>query len=74
MKIGIIGCGFVADYYLSTLRLHPELQVVGLVDRQADRALLLSQRHGAPACPDVETLLANPDVELILNLTNPRDH
>jgi predicted dehydrogenase len=74
VKIGIIGCGFVADYYLSTLRLHPELQVVGLVDRQADRALLLSQRHGAPACPDVETLLANPDVELILNLTNPRDH
>ena len=74
MKIGIIGCGFVADYYLSTLRLHPELEVAGLVDRQAERAELLAQRHQVPACPDAESLLARSDVELILNLTNPRDH
>ena len=52
MKIGIIGCGFVADYYLSTLRLHPELEVAGLVDRQAERAELLAQRHQVPVCPD----------------------
>ena len=74
MKIGIVGCGFVADYYLATLALHPELQVAGLVDRISQRAALLSQRYKAPCCTDLAALLATPDIELILNLTNPREH
>ena len=42
MKIGIVGCGYVADFYLTTLGLHPELEVAGLVDQRPERALLRS--------------------------------
>jgi predicted dehydrogenase len=74
MKIGIVGCGYVADFYLGTLASHPELEVAGLVDRLPERVALLSGRYGAPGYPDLKSLLDNPEVELILNLTNPRDH
>ena len=38
MRIAIVGCGFVADYYLKTLPNHPELKLVGVMDRVSDRA------------------------------------
>ena len=46
MKIGIVGAGFVCDYYLSTLPMHPELKVLGITDRIAER----SERVGRHCC------------------------
>lgn len=74
MNVGIVGCGFVADYYLGTLPLHPHLRVVGVHDRQPDRARLLAARHGVPVVGSLDSMLRDPGVDLVLNLTNPRDH
>jgi predicted dehydrogenase len=74
MKIGIVGAGFVCDYYLSTLPMHPELQVVGITDQLPERSDKVGRHYGVPRFPSVESLLRNADVELVLNLTNPRDH
>jgi len=49
MKIAIVGCGFVADYYLSTLSFHPQLELVGVTDKLPDRAQKFSQFHSVPA-------------------------
>jgi predicted dehydrogenase len=38
MRIGIIGCGYVADFYLMTLPNYPELTVAGVTDRDQERA------------------------------------
>ena len=72
--LAIVGCGFVADYYLATLPMHPELHVTGLVDRLPDRAALLSRVYGFPVYRNLEELLADPKVQIVLNLTNPREH
>src|SRR5215469_3595668 len=74
MNVAIVGCGFVADYYLSTLRLHPELLVLGAMDRTSERAEILSRKYRVPQYGTLTDLLADSQVELVLNLTNPRDH
>ena len=74
MRIAIVGCGFVADYYLKTLPNYPELEVAGVTDRVQSRTDHCSAYHKVPAYDSVQALLADPSVELVLNLTNPRSH
>ena len=51
MNLAIVGCGFVADYYLATAKLHPELVIVGIYDRIAERAASLGAAYGCPSMP-----------------------
>lgn len=74
MKIAIIGCGFVADYYLRCLELHPELELVGVADKVQQQCERVSAFYNVATFETVNELLADNDVELVLNLTNPRDH
>ena len=66
--VAIIGCGFVADFYSGTLPLHPELQLIGVFDKQAERAAKLAARHNVQAYSSLENCLADRRVELIINL------
>jgi len=74
MNIALVGCGFVADYYLMTLPLHPELKVMGVMDRVAARANHLARSYGVSQYDSLDGLLNDSRVELVLNLTNPRSH
>jgi predicted dehydrogenase len=74
MNLAIVGCGFVADYYLNTLPLHPELKLLGAMDRDAERAETLCKSHGIARYSTLGELLEDSRVELVLNLTNPRNH
>ena len=73
--VAILGCGFAADFYVATLPNHPQLRLAGIHDRDAARARRFA------GCWDIERtygsldeLLADPAVELVLNLTNPASH
>lgn len=74
MNIAIVGCGYVADYYLATLRLHKEMTVLGITDRLPARSALLSTTWNVPAARSLNDLLDDQRVEMVLNLTNPREH
>jgi predicted dehydrogenase len=74
MRIGIIGCGYVADLYVGTLRQHPGLELVGVTDQIIERAARLGQSCGVKAYSNTAEMLADKSVELVLNLTNPRSH
>ena len=74
MNIAIVGCGYVADYYIATLRFHPELKLLGVMDRDAERAALFSRLQKVPAYPTLDAVLGDPKVEMVLNLTNPGAH
>lgn len=75
MRIAIVGCGFVADYYLNTLRHHPQLVLAGVFDRDAER-LQRFTRYWKPlhSYASLDQLLDDPSVELVVNLTNPDSH
>ena len=72
--IALIGCGFVADLYLETLRKHAQLDLRGVFDRDPGRSFAFARRHAVEVYPDLASLLADPRVELVLNLTNPHAH
>ena len=75
MRIAIVGCGFVADYYLKTLPRHPQLELIGVMDRISDRATKFAAFHSIPQVyPTLEALLADDRVEIVVNLTNPSSH
>lgn len=74
MRIAIVGCGYVADYYLATLPNHRGVTLAGVCDRDPERAVRLAERHGVPRYPSLEAILADASVGLVVNLTNPRSH
>ncbi|WP_102959653.1 Gfo/Idh/MocA family protein [Mangrovicella endophytica] len=74
MKIAIVGCGFVADYYMLTLANHPELELVGAYDRDPVAAARFGRHFGVAMADSLDALLALPGFELVLNLTNPGSH
>jgi len=38
-RIAVVGCGYVADLYMESLRRYPELEVLGVFDRDESRAM-----------------------------------
>jgi predicted dehydrogenase len=74
MKIGIVGCGYVADFYMTTLANHPELELAGAFDRDRSRLEIFTRHYKARGFDSLAALLADPEIELVLNLTNPGSH
>jgi len=74
LNIALIGCGFVADYYVSTLAAYPELKILGVVDIDPARAERFAGFHGLPKVDSLDALLSDGRVEMVLNLTNPGSH
>jgi predicted dehydrogenase len=74
MRIAIVGCGFVADYYISTLQDYPQLAIAGVMDRNPDRAAHFAKHHNLYCFPSLAALLEDASIGLVLNLTNPRSH
>lgn len=75
MRVAIIGCGFVADFYLQSLPLYPVLELAGIHDRDAARAASFAAYHGIRRIyGSLDELLSDASVELVLNLSNPDSH
>lgn len=74
MRIALVGCGYVADYYMGTLPNHPQLQVLGVMDRDEERAQRFAAYYAVPRYASLNELLHDDQVELVLNLTNPGSH
>lgn len=74
MKIAMVGAGFVADYYMATLPNHPELTLAGVFDRDQVRLERFAAFHKVAPYPSLDAVLSDPDVGLVLNLTDPHSH
>ncbi len=74
IRFGIIGCGFVADYYMATLANYPNVRVVRAYDRCAAHAERYTAHWGVPSVADEAAFYDDLDVDAVLNLTNPSSH
>jgi predicted dehydrogenase len=74
MRIGFVGCGYTADMYIQSLKKYSHLELVAVTDRNQKRALEFGAYYSVKTCPTVAALLADPTIEMIVNLTNPRSH
>jgi predicted dehydrogenase len=74
VKVGIIGCGVISGIYLENLPAFDLVEVVACADLVLDRAQARAAEFGVPrACVPAE-LLADPAVDLVVNLTIPKAH
>lgn len=74
MNIVFVGCGFVSEFYAKTLGNYPDLSLIGVYDRNAHHLEAFCRRWKCRAYTSLDETLADPSVEMILNLTNPRSH
>ena len=74
MNIAFVGCGFVFDIYMRTIRAHPELNVCGVYDIRPERTARVQAYYGFHAYKDYDELLSDDTVEIVINLTNIGSH
>ncbi len=73
-RIALVGCGFVADYYIGTMPAHPELEIAGVMDCEAERSAHFGAYYKLPTYSSLDDVLKDPSVSIVANLTNPRNH
>ncbi|MFI8633836.1 Gfo/Idh/MocA family protein [Microbacterium sp. NPDC077663] len=72
--VGIVGAGVISQTYLENLTSFPDVKVVAIGDIIPERAKAKAEEHGVPSWGTLEDVLANPEVELVVNLTIPESH
>ncbi|MEZ0299250.1 MAG: Gfo/Idh/MocA family protein, partial [Candidatus Methylacidiphilales bacterium] len=73
-NIGIIGCGNISNAYFDNCRLYPNITVAACADLDRERAEQSAAKHGIARALSVDEMLADPEVEIIINLTIPQAH
>lgn len=73
-NIGVIGCGQISSIYLQAPDTFDILNIVACSDIDMKRAQAQAERFNVPRVYSAEELLADPDIDIVLNLTIPRVH
>ena len=74
MRFAMVGCGYVAEFYARTLPNHPNLELAGVFDNDAERSRNFAKRYGVHCYSSLKEMLGDATVQLVANLTNPRSH
>jgi predicted dehydrogenase len=72
--VGVIGAGVISDQYLGNLTVFPDVEVRFIADIDLPRAASQAEKWGVAASGSVEELLADDDIEIVVNLTIPAAH
>ena len=72
--VGIIGCGNISTAYVNGCRAFAHLRLVAVADARPEAAQAKAAEHGLACAGSVEELLANPDIDVVVNLTVPDAH
>lgn len=74
VKVGVIGCGAISGIYLKNAPRFGNLEVVACADLEMQRAKERAAEYGVPKVCTPDELLADPEIEIVLNLTTPQAH
>lgn len=74
-KLGIIGCGNIADVYVKNIQTFFEnLEIKSCAAKHPESARRLAETYHIPHAVTVEDILADEEIEVVLNLTIPDVH
>ncbi len=75
LRIGIVGCGNIAEKaYVPACRKFPILDLAAVADLDMERARALAASANVPKACSVDELLADPSIDIVVNLTVPKAH
>ena len=72
--LGIIGCGNISSAYVNGCRMFDFLRVAAVADIAPAAAQAKAAEHDLACAGSVEALLADPDIDIVINLTIPAAH
>lgn len=74
MKVGVIGCGNIADIYFHNAKIFfNNFEIIACADLNPKASKKYSEKYGITNL-SVEELLSNEDIQLVINLTIPNAH
>jgi predicted dehydrogenase len=74
VRIAVVGCGVISDTYLANAARWSILDVVAVADLDPTRSAAQAAKYGIPRAISVDEVLADEDIEAVLNLTIPAAH
>jgi predicted dehydrogenase len=73
VRVGVVGCGIVAKVYVEGSTAFDSFDVVACADLDVESAEAFAELHRLKAST-VDELIADPSIEVVLNLTPPAAH
>ena len=74
VNVGVIGCGNISDAYFGTFPRYPITKMAAVADMIPERAQAKAEKYGIAKAYSVAEMLADPEIEIVLNLTIPNAH
>jgi predicted dehydrogenase len=74
LHVAIAGCGNIAGPYAETMQAYPQVKLLGATDVVLQRAQALTSKYGGRVYATLDELLADPEVDLVVNLTIHHAH
>ena len=74
LRVAIAGCGNIAGPYAKTMQAYPQVKFVGATDVLPERAQALTDTYGGRPYGTLDEMLADPEVDLVVNLTIHHAH
>ncbi len=75
VKVGIVGCGNISSIYLQNLNQRfKTVEVNAVADLVPERAKAQADQYHVPRVLETQALIADPDIDIVLNLTIPKAH
>src|SRR5579859_6783860 len=74
VKVGIIGCGNISPIYFKSQDKFKILEIVACADMDLERAKARAKEFNIPHAYGVKELLADPEIQIVVNLTFPKAH
>ncbi len=75
MKIGIVGCGLNSDYHINFAKDYPNAEIVGIVDKDEDKARECAQKYNIKGTfSSIRELVDKERPDVIHIVTPPQTH
>jgi len=76
VKIGFVGVGAISGIYLENItNMFEEIEIIGVCDLIRERAEAAVEKYNIPKLyNDMYELFADPEVDIVLNITRPYEH
>ncbi len=73
-RVGLIGTGRISDIYLKNIRDFAGVEITACGSLNMDESRAKAAEHGVPRVMTPEEIIADPDIDAVLNLTIPAAH
>ena len=74
LNVGLMGAGNISNAYIKGVSMFDVLNLVAIADLDEERARAKAGEHGVAKAYSPEALLADKDIDMVINLTIPAAH